>query len=277
MGHDWSFTKELFTGPESNGLSYGVIGHADPSPAYLRITNNEVYVEVTLKPTGEEIIARVPIAHGQPFGPLECGNDVVVAFPGTSGEDAVVLAKLSNNTNPLPETAGGITIPQEAAPVWYFLRTDDGQLLGIESGEGADICIHAGGSIRLSVNAGEQVLIAGRTHIGADFTTPPIGATAGPASAIIPGTPGVAFIPTPHVPLPAAPLPLSPFVGPADGALRVKDSIQSDGLVDPAFWAWVLAVSAAPQVVTAMASAGIIPPVALTVAAKTASYHTVSD
>lgn len=271
--------RDLFTGPPKNGLSFAKVGHYDATPQFCRIENSQLFIEVTLVPSGEEVVARGMVGNGQAWSGIQFGERVIVCNPAGDGDDWVVLGKLSDTSWPLPDAVSGVPVAAPAGPSWFFLRTDDGELIAIESGDGADITVHSGGSVRIGVNPGEQILLSGRTHIGADFTTPPVGASCGPDGELIPGAPGGPYVPPPYVLTPGAPLPLPAFTGPADGLLRAKDSLQSDITVDPAFWAWITAVHALPTVGAILAAlpTPVPVPTALTSTAKTASRSTAAD
>lgn len=45
--------------PEPAPLGYATVGHEDENPAFARIEGSQVYVEVTLRPEGDEIVARL--------------------------------------------------------------------------------------------------------------------------------------------------------------------------------------------------------------------------
>lgn len=274
------------TGAPSNYISYATVGHMDLSPAYARLEGSRVLVEVTLMPAGDEIMAVLPVAEGTMYSGLQYGQHVLVGMPGGTGQDATILCAVSDESWPFPSSVAGVEVPPEVpntpvgAPIWSFVRTAAGQLLAIETGEGADLVIHSGGSVRLGCVPGEQLLLSGRTHIGQDFTSPPVGAQAGPGGEVVPGTQGSPYVPVPYVPVPAVPapaLPAEPFVGPEDGIVRAKDLVQIDALTDPGFWRWVVAVSAAPQVAAAMALTGVLVPLSATAQHKTASLHTCAD
>lgn len=264
--------------PESNYITRGSVGHLDISPAFARIENNRVLIEVTLAPSGEEVVAELPVSDGGYFGGLQYGQRVIVAIMNGTSDDYVILARSGDNDWPMPTAVSGVPIAAPLAPCWHFLKTRDGQLLAIETGDGADVTIHSGGSIRLGVNGGEQILLSGETHIGADFLVAPVGPQAGPDGTEIPGVPGTAYDPLPFIPIPGTGIPNLPWIGPAQGIVRAQDTIESDVTIDPNFWAWVIAVSAAPQVAAALASAAIPdPPICLKVEPKTASRNTCGD
>lgn len=276
---DWSSIRDNTQGTPANYFSYGTVGHMDLSPAYARIEEDQILVEITLAPAGDEIIARLDIADGAWYGPLDYGQHVVVAMPGGTGTDAVIIGRVSDKNWPFPASVAGVAMPTQVpetpvgAPQLAFFRTRDGHPICIESGDGGDIVIYSGGSAKISVNPGEQVLLSGRTHIGANFTTPPVAPQVGPLGETIPGAQGAPYVPIPYVGIPAIPPPIgepaAPFVGPEDGIVRAKDLVQSDATTDPTFWTAMAAICAFCGVV--------LPPIQLTSWHKTASQHTATD
>lgn len=275
---DFRRMSAAFQGMPENYLSYGTLGHTDYSPAFARVESDQVLVEVTLVPSGEEVVARVDVADGAWYGPIEYGQHVVVGFPGGSSAEPVVLGRVSDSAWPFPaEVCGVSTRAGLGAPQFAFFRTGAGQLIAIESGDGADVLVSSGGSIRLKAPVGEQILLDGRTHLGADFTEQPTGATVGPAGETVPGTSGVPHVPAPHVPLPGPPAPMPPFVGPGEGLVRVKDLVQSDITTDPVWWAFINGLWAIPAIGPVLQAAGIVLPTALSSHHKEGSHHTASD
>lgn len=284
---DFSQIREAVRGAPTNYLAYATVGHSDVTPTYARIENNQVYVEITLQPSGDEIVARLETGGGSDqagfYLPLAYGARVIVGLPGGTGTEAIIIGRCNDAAWPFPETVAGVAthVPVPApghapAPLWTFLRTADGYLLGIETGDGGDIVIHSGASVEIKVNSGEQILLKGPTHLGATFSSPPTGAAVTAGGEVTPGVQGAAFVPTPYIAPPYAPVisgttpdPLTP----EDGIVRMKDSVQSSIEDDPAFWAWVAAVSAAlipPIVAPAI-------PTSLTCSHRSASKHTASD
>ena len=279
-GADFSQLREVMRGAPTNYISYGTVGHSDVTPTYARIENNQVYVEVTLQPSNDEIVARLDTGGGSDqagfYMPRAYGARVIVGLPGGNGTEAVIIGRCNDSAWPFPESVAGVathTPPTEGhapAPLWSFLRTADGYLLGIETGDGGDIVIHSGASVEIKVNSGEQILLNGPTHLGATFTEAPTGAAVGPGGEVTPGVQGTAFVPTPYVLVPTTdPVPIIPIGLPADGILRLKDSFQTGNDVDPTFWTFLTAVAAF--------CGGLTLPPALNVAAKSASQHTASD
>jgi hypothetical protein len=275
---DWSRSREGFRGYPRNSISYGTVGHLDLTPQYARIEDGDVLVEVTLEPTGDEIVARLDfgtVDEGGSYFPLSYGQRVLVAFAGTGNGDPVIIGRLSDGSWPFPDTAAGVpTAVAGSAPLFAFIKTAEGQIIAIESGDGADILIHSGGSVQVKVNPGEQNLITGRTHVGsaASFTTPPTGPTVAPGGFPAPGTPSTPYAPVPNqnvrvtgtlippavVPIPPPPAPPVPQIDsnlrpiPEDGIVRMKDTIQTNATTAPDFFTWLSAVHAG--------LAGLLPP-----------------
>jgi hypothetical protein len=233
-------------------------------------TNNYVMVEVTIRPDGEEIIARLDtsvVDDGGFYMPLHYGAKVAVVFPGGVETVGVIVARLNDAAWPFPDSVCDIPAKTPAGnmPMFAFLKTGSGQLLAIETGDGGDVVVHSGGSVKFKADGG-QLLLGGRTHIGGDFTTPPVGDSVGPAGEILPGVPG-----TPHVPPPGTNANLPPAVAvdsdglpwPAEGLVRYKDKVQSNASSDPDFWAWFTLMANAVTVIATEYSA-------LQVAANTA-------
>jgi hypothetical protein len=226
-------------------LSMGVIGGTTPTSDYARLVHGRLLVEVTLQPSGEQVIATVDTggADATFYLPINYGARVVI---GWAGGQAVILARLNDGDTAFPTL--GVTTVTPSAPLFTALKTGDGQLLLIETGADADVLVYSGGSAQVRVDLGDQILLTGRTHIGqgADFAAAPTGAAVGDAGGVELGEAGQPFEPKPAVPL-AGPIPpilppgLSiPVPVPADGVVRVKDGVMSNSGVDPAFWSWLI-------------------------------------
>lgn len=254
---DFSRIRRPFQGKPTNAVSFGVVGHYDLNPAYARVENDKVLVEVTLVPSGDEIVAELGLeAQGNGFGfyiPVCIGCRVLVTFPGGE-EDPVIIKRLTDREFPFPTDVAGVPtlgapanplVGSTAAPQWAFLQTPEGTLLAIETGDDGDIVVKSGANVQIEVDAGQAIHLNGRTRIGTGWIVPPVGASTGPAGETVPGVSSTAFVPTPHIPLPIPPTPLvAPPGTPDTGILRIKDDIQSDIAVDPDFWAWMIAVHA---------------------------------
>lgn len=245
--------------PDTNQISYAVVGHSDETPSYARIEGGRPLVEVTLVPSGDEVIARLDTVGtdgGGFYMSLHYGQKVVVGFPNGADSEGVIMARVNDASWPFPDSVCAIATqgPNKECPLFTFMKTAVGELIAIESGIDGDILIHSGASIQLKTPRGSQVLLSGRTHLGADFVAPPVGATVGPAGETVPGMSGTEFIPTPgtNALLPPA-LPLNPVTGapwPADGIMRFKDQVQSNITVDTTFWTWLNMAHAALVAIT---------------------------
>ena len=268
---DWSRYRELTEGPPSEYIAIGQVGHIDTTPEYVRLVDGRLLVEVTMLPSGDQVIATVDTAGGQDNGfymPLVYGQRVVLAFPGGDGSQPIIVARLNDGDMPLPARAIGQTGTAAGVPMYAFLRTGDGHLLLIQSGDGADIIIKSGGSAQVQVDGSDQILLSGRTHIGqgAQFVTEPQGAGVTAAGFTSPGVPAVPYLPDPNTNAVIPPIPPKfpgsvPFPVPADGVVRVKDPIQSNVTIDPAWWAYVTALTAFVAAwVTETTAAGLLAP-----------------
>jgi len=250
---DWSRQREGMRGMPKNFISMGTVGHLDFTPEYVRVQDGDVLVEVTLAPSGDEIVARLDLSAvdtGGLYFPISYGQRVVVATPQGRGGDAVIVGRCNDQAWPFPPSVAGVSTGP-SAPMFVFLRTADGQLLAIQTGDGADILIHSGGGLQLKTLAGEHILLTGRTHIGAgaDWTSPPTGAQVTDAGFAAPGDPGVNYVPIPNTNTVIPPVldttVVPPVPKPADGVVRIKDPVQSNITIDQAFWAWVAAMGTA--------------------------------
>jgi len=229
-------------------MTVGVVGGTAKTKNYVRIAGNRLLVEVTLQPSGEQIVATVDTGGGENtfYMPIGYGDRVLVDWVGDGGQ-AVILAKLNDGDGAFP-TFGVQPAEEGRVPMFTALKTGSGQLVLVESGDDGDILMHSGGSVQLRADSGYQLLLSGRTHLGegAQFTDEPTGACVGDAGTTTSGKAG-----TPYEPVAAAPKggPIPPVVPPgstvpvpvpADGIVRVKDAILSASGVDPAYWNWLL-------------------------------------
>lgn len=265
MSPDPARMREGIAPPQRTWISRGVVGHYDaltgapePNPAYVRLEQGLVLVEVTLEPAGDQIVAELAIPDSAPgsgsYIGLAFGANVLVELINGNPANAVIIATLNNQASPLPPTvcnvqtgAAQANAPQVGipAPQWQFVKLPTGQLLAIETGPGGDVLIHAGASVEIAASATGAIHLNGRVALGGVPVVPPVGATVGPAGSTIPGTPAIAqpFVPAPLAPVPAAPAPI-PFTGMPDSIIRAKDGVQSWAGVDVDFWVWITSVHA---------------------------------
>lgn len=300
LAQDLANVRKVLGAPQRNFLVYGTVGHTDdltgapePTPQFVRLEQGQVFVEVTIQPDGDEIVARLGTADAGPdsgqYLPLDFGCRVVLELMDGNPNRAVITARLWDSNCNFPSTVAGIstgaagaTAPNVgvAAPMWQFVKTPSGQLIAVETGTNGDWVVHVGtgGGVWMKVASGSAVHLDAIVHLGSAPLTPPVGATVGPAGTQLPG---VAMVPrppilTPHVP-PTVPTPkladLPPFVGDRDGIVRVKDSPQSDLTIDSTFWTWLTAAAAA------LAALGVAVPTPLSITCdhRSGSKHTASD
>ncbi len=240
---DWGRVRAAMRGMPKNYISMGTVGHTDLTPAYARVEDGDVLVEITLVPSGDEIVARLTMTAvdgGGIYMPLSYGQRVVIAFPGGSGSDPVIVGRCGDSSWPFPDDVAGVSTGSGTAPMFAFYKTQDGQLFAIETGDGADVLIHTGASIQLKASGGEQIMLTGRTHIGLDFSSAPIGSTVGKSGEVTPGTPAGAPNITTNTNKTVPP----PLKLPADGIFRIKDTVQSNIVIDPDYWAYTAALTA---------------------------------
>jgi len=267
-------------------LAYATVGHSALTPSYLRVEDGDLLVEVTLQPSGDEAVARV--AGGSLYRALAYGEHVVVAFPGGRNGDPVVIARVSDEAWPVPSSVCGVgTSLVGEGPMLCYASLPS--LTCVQTDDGADLLVHAGGSAQVRVAPGEQVLVTGRTHIGSDagFIAPPVAPRVGPGGDVVPGVQATPYIPVPNLntyvegtAVPPAVVPVTPALDPqgrvlpADGVVRVKDAIQASVVTDPEFWAWLSAAHA-----TLLALNPAMPPLPASVNAKAVqgSLNTVGD
>jgi hypothetical protein len=275
--------RQITAPPQREYLSYGIVGHLDnltggpeATPAFVRIEAGQVFVEVTVEPSGDEISAR--LGHdgaGAGCGdyiPLEWGCRVVLEFVRGNPQNAVVVARLHDEECSMPSDVAGVQTGAAAAvgdafvpaPMWRFLKLAPGQLLAIETQAGGDLLMHSAGSVEVRSGAG-SIHLNGTVHLGAGPTTPPVGATVGPNGTTVPGVPAVPHVPLPRTAsIPAPPATIVPYVGFQNGIITAKDGTQSHIATDPYFWGWLLALHSFPLNLAWLSAAGFAaPPIAL--------------
>lgn len=285
--------------PEPAALGYATVGHEDENPAFARIEGSQVYIEITLRPEGEEIVARLGAPGAGPdqgwYAPLSIGCQVIVMLVDGDPADAVIIGRLWDRKCAIPTSVAGVqtgaaaaTEPEVSvgAPCWHFLKTASGQMLGIETGANGDIVIHSAASVEIKSSDAGAIHLNGSVALGVGPTTPPTGCTVGPGNSEIAGVPMVKAIrlpKTPTVPLPPANIVPYPATGFADGIIRAKDLTESHAGVDPAFWLFISALFAHPLIGPVLIAAGVaIPPVVMNAEHRlpiggSPSNHTASD
>lgn len=302
MSIDPARTRRVLSTPQRTFLEYGLVGHTDPvtglpepNPQYVRLEQGQIWVEVTMVPHGDQIVARLAMPDAGPqagayFG-LKFGCRVVLELISGNPQNAVIVGRLGDATCSFPTMVAGVQTGAAGAvapavsmpaPTWTFVKTEAGQLIAIESGPGGDILIHApAGNVEIAAAAAVHIA-APQVHLGAGFMTPPVGGTVGPAGTEIPGVPGVPHVAPPATPpAPVPPGPAIPFVGFATSIIRAKDLFTSDITVDPTFWAFVTALYGHPLIGPVLAAAGVVLPLGATSKASGAagpgSLHTAGD
>jgi len=271
-----------------NQLTYGVVGHEETTPNYVRLENGQIWVEVTMEPEGDEIVARVALpSAGNATGwylPLSFGCRVILGMIDGDPNNSVILGRLNDENCALPGTAAGVStgaagVVDEvtaAAPAWTFQVLPDGELLAIETGTGGDVLIHSGAAVEIKSGGGQRIHLNGAVSLGEGPLTAPTGATTTAAGAIQPGSPAASAVPTPYAtPPPVPPDGINPFVGNADSIVRAKQLFQSSIALDPNFWAKLTTIASNPLI-------GVGPILSLTSAISSAggqsgSKHTASD
>jgi hypothetical protein len=262
-------------------LLWGEVGQVDDfgvpdgTPAYVRIENGQVYVEITLD-TGEHAQARLGLdGAGQGLGDyvhLEFGARVILGKVGD--EDYVILGFMHDGTCRMPDAVAGVSTGAAAAvpgneatipaPAWRFMKLGAGQLLAIETQVGGDVLIHSAGSVELRTGVGGAIHLNGPVRLGVGPTTPPVGATVGSAGTVVPGVPAVPHVPLPRTP--SIPVPygaIVPYIGLQKGIVTADGDVQSHAAKDPFFWAFVAIVYSFPPILALCQAAGIQLPLAL--------------
>lgn len=289
IGNDAARTRR--TGQVTrNQLAYGIVGHSDATSAFVELRNGQPWVEVTMVPEGDEIVARVGLpAAGAGAGwylPLSFGCRVVLELVDGDPQGAIVVARLHDENCALPDTAAGVSTGAAgvrgevtaAAPAWTFQVLPDGQLLAIETQGSGDILVHSGAAVEIkSGGESDRIHLNGPTSLGVGPLTPPTGATVGPGGEDIPGTPAVSVSVgaglAPYVPAPNTQVGPSPWTGTLnDAIIRAKDRYEFTPATDPPNYAFFAAVYSHPLI-------GLPPPTALVSAPRggPGSTHTASD
>lgn len=265
------------------------VGHDDETPQFVRIEQGQPWVEIRIRPQGDEIMARVAVpaaGNGSGWHPtLSSGCRVLVVAPGGDLDEAVIVGQMWDDNCRMPDDVAGVSTgavgktgtASGPAAMWQFIRTPDGQLLAIETGTNGDVLIHAGASVQIKSGGQGAIHLDGSCHLGVSPVSGPTGATTGPDGSQVEGTPATAHVPTPHsAPAPVPPDGINPYTGPAqDAIVRAKELYQSHAGIDPNFWAKLTAIATNPLIAvgpilsmtSAVSSAG----------GNTGSKHTASD
>jgi len=224
--------------PPQNFVSLATVGQEenDPSRAFLYIdSSGQALVECTLQPDGDKIQAFLCLSQSGPsaggFVPVAYGDTVVIVWPDSDYSNAYIVARVNNADDPLAPTVAGIstTGPSGQVRLFRWLVTPAGQVYAIApTGE----LLLIGGASGVKVE-GEQILLNGPTHIGADFASPPVPGQVSGGSLETDPTPA-----GPYVPPQGSTLTTPAFVGNANAIVRVLDGVQSNAATDPVFWTW---------------------------------------
>ncbi len=291
LGNDPARTRR--TGQVTrNQLSYGIVGHEEPSPAYVEIRNGQAWVEVTMRPEGDEIVARLGLpsagAASGWFLPLSFGCRVVLELVDGDPNGAIIVARLNDEECALPATACGVStgaggIIDEAAapaPAWQFSVLPSGQLLAIETQGTGDVMIYSGASMEFKTGgATNRIHLNGPVSLGEGPVSAPVGGTVLPGGKDAPATPMVSHVPAPFAPtLGVPPDGIDAYTGTfADAVVRAKEAYQSNIAIDPNFWAKLVAIATNPLI-------GVGPIISMTstissagTPARSGSTHTASD
>ena len=231
-------------GEYSNNVSLGVVAHdpKDPSLAYVRFESGQVLVEVELSGDGDAVNAYLchstTGASAGDYIPVQPGESVVLVWPDSNGTPYIV-ARLADVERSLAGSVCGIDTAGELGFVrqFHWMRTPGGTIYAVQSG-GEMLLAGGGGGVRI---AGTQILMNGATHLGADFTTPPIPGEAITGQDTTPDIPASPFIPTPDVSLSLNDPPPGPQL--KNGIVRFADLVEANILTDPTFFGFILTVN----------------------------------
>lgn len=259
--------------PGVPAISWATVGfEADPdepdaTAAYWFIRGGQAYVECTLQPSGEQIVARVNMDGG--YEVLSFGDRVVVMHANGDKQSSTIIGKLHDDEDPMPATVAGMpvegavfdpTTNARFARRVQFIAAKPGVVVAIESRGTGDVVLHAAAGVS----------IVGGSSVHVDAAQVVLGAA--PATPAVPGevigeqeTPAVPFAPALDSPVVYATEP--PYTGILHGAVRAKDVLQSTVGLDPAFWAHLLAQH---TFVTALATLNPV-----TIAAALTAYQAV--
>jgi hypothetical protein len=275
--------------PQLPSLDLATVGYTDPvsgereaTPAWVRLEQGEVLVEITTA-NGDEIVAR--IGSGVHYLALEYGCQVVVAYPDGDETLATIVARCADMARPIPSSVAGVSTGAAGATekgvhvpamAWTFTRLPDGQLLAIETGSSGDILVHGGASIE--IRAAGSIHLNGRVALGAGPTAAPTGAVVSAAGETLPGVPMVPAIDPAFVSAPVPPNTIVPYSGTEHGILRAKDDLHSHIGIDPGFWTWAAGVDAVARGIN-----NALPPLPVVLHSQASGYsgpgcpHTAGD
>lgn len=287
---DTSKIARVMQEPTGTSLAWGLVGHNEGTPQYVRIEEGQIYVEVTQQPQGDEIVARLGAPAAGPdqgwYLPLSFGCRVVLEFVGENSQSAVIVGRLWDSECSFPNSVAGVqtgaagaTQPEVnvAAPLWQFLKTGTGELLAIETGSNGDILVHSAGSVEIKAASSGAIHLNGRCALGGEPLTPPTGATVGSNGTTVPGVPMVPQLPD-ILPVPPPPPGIAPLPIGQDAIVRQQQHYQSNILTDPLFWLFINGLFAHPLIGPVLIGAGILVPLHVnSLAAGTPSQHTASD
>lgn len=262
-----------------NYVSLGTVGHdpEDPSLAFVRVVDGQVLVEVELAGDGDAVNAY--LCHSQTgasagdYIPVEPGESVVLVWPDGQASSPYIIARLADVERQLAGSCCGlVTSTASGVRQFRWLRTPAGQIYAVQSG--GEMLLE-GSSVRIT---GAQVLVNGETHLGADFTAPPIPGQPLDGTESTPTTPAAPFVPDLLPSL--ATIPPATLLQCANGIVRFSDQIEANLATDPEFMAWVAAVNALLTILAGLVGQVwpfVDPPLKLTSRANTASKHTAND
>lgn len=218
---------------ETSQVDLGRVGHSDPSSKWMRLEGQQAWVEVTLR-NGEEIVASV----ADEVRDLAIGDTVVIVYVDGDPTQAQVIARRHDNKAPMPDEVAGVSTgaagteldgKTDFAPTFTFVRTREGRLFALETGEGGDVLLHSGAAAHIKATTTH---IEGNVRLGAAPLDAPLGSRVAPENGERAGIPLVPF-----VPLPGANATLPPYVGFARGVVRASDEYQSNPVIDVDFFA----------------------------------------
>lgn len=247
-------TPDVGGGDDGGGapeIALATVGTEEDDEPWARVEGRKAYVEVRLETGGsadDYTIAEAPI---HVLGQLGIGSVVLLGFVNGDPNNAYIISLVHVLDDGIPDTVASIDTgasgaadidtddpPTAPLPLLYWLKTDAGRHLALESGEDADVVLHAGAGVE--IKAASPVHVSAEMHVGYGFTTRPIARTAGAPileDGEVAGAPGTPHVPTPHV---NTTIPV--YSGWAEGVVRAKDEIQSGFGTDSTFWTYMAAL-----------------------------------